>query len=109
MDFQCLCIGNCIKLACREVLWKERDGQREAIGLRVSRAGREQIVHADAYVAALDVPGAQRLIPAAWRDQIFFDSIYRLQGVPVITVQLRSQLALQAIVYMLRILLRLSA
>jgi hypothetical protein len=32
-------------------------------GLRLTKAGQEQIVEADAYVAALDVPGAKRLIP----------------------------------------------
>jgi zeta-carotene desaturase len=52
-------------------------------------AGREQIVRADAYVAALDVPGAQRLMPQDWRRFPEFDNIYKLVGVPVITVQLR--------------------
>jgi zeta-carotene desaturase len=41
-------------------------------------------------VAALDVPGIQRLLPASWRQRWgFFDDIYKLVGVPVITVQLR--------------------
>jgi hypothetical protein len=52
-------------------------------------AGREQVVRADAYVAALDVPGAQRLLPQDWRRFPEFDNIYKLVGVPVITVQLR--------------------
>jgi zeta-carotene desaturase len=47
------------------------------------------VVKADAYVAALDVPGAQRLLPQAWRTFPEFDNIYKLVGVPVITVQLR--------------------
>ena len=61
-------------------------------GLRLTRAGQEQIVTADAYVAALDVPGAQRLIPEDWRRFPLFDNIYKLVGVPVITVQLRCHL-----------------
>jgi len=51
--------------------------------------GKQQVVRADAYVAALDVPGAQRLLPQDWRRFPEFDNIYKLVGVPVITVQLR--------------------
>jgi zeta-carotene desaturase len=76
---------------CREVMYETgSDGKPSTVtGLRLTKAGEEQIVKADAYVAALDVPGAKRLIPEAWRDQTFFDNIFNLVGVPVITVQLR--------------------
>ena len=57
--------------------------------MRLTKAGQEQIVKADVYVAALDVPGAKKLIPQAWRKEKFFDNIFELVGVPVITVQLR--------------------
>ena len=33
--------------------------------------------------------GAKRLVPEAWRKWPLFDNIFRLKGVPVITVQLR--------------------
>lgn len=33
--------------------------------------------------------GAKRLVPEAWRKWPLFDNIFRLTGVPVITVQLR--------------------
>ncbi len=33
--------------------------------------------------------GAKRLVPDAWRKWPLFDNIFRLKGVPVITVQLR--------------------
>ena len=48
-----------------EVLYETGpDGQPSRVtGLRLSKAGQEQVVKADAYVAALDVPGAKRLIP----------------------------------------------
>ena len=46
-------------------------------------------IKADAYVGALDVPGAKRMIPSAWRKDRFFDNIHKLVGVAVITVQLR--------------------
>lgn len=39
--------------------------------------------------AACDVPGIKRLLPRDWRKFEFFDDIYRLVGVPVVTVQLR--------------------
>lgn len=75
---------------CREVLWEEgADGRPVVTGLRLSKAGKEEVVTADAYVAALDVPGAKRLIPPAWRRLPLFDNLYKLVGVPVITVQLR--------------------
>ncbi|CAL5218693.1 g403 [Coccomyxa viridis] len=74
---------------CREVLYEETSQGAEATGLRMTKAGKEQIVEADVYVAALDVPGAKRLVPEAWRKWPLFDNIFRLKGVPVITVQLR--------------------
>lgn len=33
--------------------------------------------------------GAKKLLPQAWRSYPLFDNIYKLVGVPVITVQLR--------------------
>ncbi len=43
---------------CREVLYEEGPGGDISVtGLRLTKAGKEQIVTADAYIAALDVPG----------------------------------------------------
>ncbi|KAB1200510.1 Zeta-carotene desaturase, chloroplastic/chromoplastic [Morella rubra] len=52
-------------------------------------ATSKQIVKADAYVAACDVPGIKRLLPARWRELEFFNNVYELVEVPVVTVQLR--------------------
>ncbi|XP_042379441.1 zeta-carotene desaturase, chloroplastic/chromoplastic-like isoform X2 [Zingiber officinale] len=52
-------------------------------------ATHQKIVKADAYVAACDVPGIKRLLPSKWREWDMFDNIYKLVGVPVVTVQLR--------------------
>jgi zeta-carotene desaturase len=72
------------------VLFEEGPGGKVTVtGLKVGPQGKEALITADAYVAALDVPGAQRLIPAPWRKFPLFDNIYKLVGVPVITVQLR--------------------
>ncbi|MEB3159584.1 MAG: 9,9'-di-cis-zeta-carotene desaturase [Synechococcus sp.] len=46
-------------------------------------------VEADAYLAACDVPGIQRLLPDAWRRFPQFEAIHKLEAVPVATVQLR--------------------
>jgi len=40
-------------------------------------------------MAACDVPGIKRLLPIEWKNLEFFDNIYELVGVPVVTVQLR--------------------
>ncbi len=48
-----------------------------------------ETITADAYVCAGDVPGIQRLIPQDWRKMPIFDNIFRLEAVPVATVQLR--------------------
>ncbi|KAB1200515.1 Zeta-carotene desaturase, chloroplastic/chromoplastic [Morella rubra] len=42
-----------------------------------------------AYALACDVPGIKRLLPAPWRELEFFNNVYELVGVPVVTVQLR--------------------
>ncbi|MEB3307695.1 MAG: 9,9'-di-cis-zeta-carotene desaturase [Cyanobacteriota bacterium] len=67
------------------------DGQpaTQVSALRLGTPDGEIRVEADAYLAACDVPGIQRLIPAAWRRWPLFDNLYRLEAVPVATVQLR--------------------
>jgi len=74
----------------REIQYRE-DGSTEpqVTGWVVGNDGRDRVVTADAYVAACDVPGIQRLLPAAWRKWSDFDKIYKLDAVPVATVQLR--------------------
>ncbi|KAG4908545.1 hypothetical protein JHK86_057029 [Glycine max] len=79
-----------LRWGCREVLHdKSADGSIYVTGLSMSKATAKKIVKADAYVAACDVPGIKRLLPSKWREQEFFNNIYELVGVPVVTVQLR--------------------
>ena len=74
----------------REVQYsQDAQGNLEVTGLVLGEGNRTWEAKADAYVAALDVPGAQRLIPPDWRRLPIFDNIYKLTGVPVVTVQLR--------------------
>jgi zeta-carotene desaturase len=58
-------------------------------GLRLGTPDGEITATADAYLAACDVPGIQRMIPQAWRRWSLFERIFALEAVPVATVQLR--------------------
>ena len=79
-----------MRTGCREVLYEAGpDGAPVVTGLRMARAGQESVIDADCYVAALDCQGAKKLVPREWRRYAQFDNIHRLEGVPVITVQLR--------------------
>lgn len=55
--------------SCREVMYESgADGKVTRVtGLKVGSAGRDRVVTADAYVAALDVPGIKKFLPAPWR------------------------------------------
>ncbi len=65
-------------------------GERTRVtGLVVAKGESEETITADAFVCACDVPGVQRLLPEAWRQWREFDNIYKLDTVPVATVQLR--------------------
>ncbi len=65
------------------------DGSTQVTGLTLGTPDGDIQVQADAYLAACDVPGIQRMVPEAWRRWPLFDNIYKLEAVPVATVQLR--------------------
>ncbi|MEB3357814.1 MAG: 9,9'-di-cis-zeta-carotene desaturase [Synechococcales bacterium] len=73
----------------RQVQFTEQDGEVRVTGLVVAEGDRQETITADVYVCACDVPGTQRLLPEAWRKWPEFDNIYKLDTVPVATVQLR--------------------
>jgi zeta-carotene desaturase len=73
----------------REIKFTESDNQTQVTGLVVAQGDQEELITADAYLCACDVPGIQRLLPPAWRKWSEFDNIYKLEAVPVATVQLR--------------------
>ena len=78
-----------------EVVFEEgaagADGQptTQVSALKLGTPDGDIEVKADAYLAACDVPGIQRMIPEAWRRWPLFDNLYKLEAVPVATVQLR--------------------
>ena len=69
----------------REVLFEDN----KVTGIVVANKQTEETIIADAYLAACDVPGIQRLLPSQWRKWSEFNNIYKLDAVPVATVQLR--------------------
>ncbi len=73
----------------RRLLFEGEGRDLRVTGLAIAAGETEEIVTADAYVAACDVPGIQRLLPPEWRQWPEFDNIYKLDAVPVATVQLR--------------------
>lgn len=73
----------------RQVQFEEVGDRTRVTGLVIASGDTEETVTADAYVCACDVPGVQRLLPQPWRKWEQFDNIYRLDTVPVATVQLR--------------------
>ncbi|WP_414530727.1 9,9'-di-cis-zeta-carotene desaturase [Nodularia chucula] len=73
----------------REIQFTESEGKTHVTGIAVAEGDSTEIIQADAYVFACDVPGIQRILPAEWRKWPEFDNIYQLDAVPVATVQLR--------------------
>ena len=73
----------------REMLFPKVGEEYHVTGMVVANGETEEIITADAYVAACDLPGIHRLIPQEWRTWPEFDNIYKLDTVPVATVQLR--------------------
>jgi zeta-carotene desaturase len=73
----------------RRVLFKDVGGDTSVTGIVVAHGESEETVVADAYLFACDVPGIKRLIPEEWRQWPLFDNLYKLEAVPVATVQLR--------------------
>ncbi len=73
----------------RDILYTETGDSANVTGLVIAQGESEETITADAYVCAADVPGVQRLLPESWRKWSEFDNLYKLDTVPVATVQLR--------------------
>ncbi|KAA8494514.1 Zeta-carotene desaturase [Porphyridium purpureum] len=70
---------------------EKSNGDLEVTGIDVALGaqGNVETINADIVVAACDVPGIQKLLPATFRKYECFENVYKLSAVPVITVQLR--------------------
>lgn len=73
----------------REIQFTESGEQTQVTGIVIAEGDTTEIITADAYVFAGDVPGVQRILPQEWRKWSEFDNIYQLDAVPVATVQMR--------------------
>ena len=73
----------------REIQFTESTAQTHVTGIVVAQGDAVETITADAYVFACDVPGIQLILPQEWRKWSEFDNIYKLDAVPVATVQLR--------------------
>ena len=73
----------------REIQFAESAEQTRVTGIVVAQGDTVETIAANAYVFACDVPGIQRILPHEWRKWSEFDNIYKLDAVPVATVQLR--------------------
>jgi zeta-carotene desaturase len=73
----------------REIKYSETNGKTQVDGLVIASGDSDEIIEADAYVFACDIPGIQKVLPEGWRKWSEFDNIYKLTAVPVATVQLR--------------------
>lgn len=73
----------------RQVQFTGAGEETHVTGLVVTNGEQEETISADAYVCACDIPGVQRLLPPEWRQWSEFDNIYKLDAVPVATVQMR--------------------
>jgi zeta-carotene desaturase len=73
----------------REIQYDLHGDTAKITGMVVAQGDAEEQIIADVYVCACDVPGVQRLLPPEWREWKEFDNIYKLETVPVATVQLR--------------------
>ncbi|NJN88457.1 MAG: 9,9'-di-cis-zeta-carotene desaturase [Leptolyngbyaceae cyanobacterium SL_7_1] len=73
----------------RQILFEQVGDRTHVTGLVVANGDSEETITADTYVVACDIPGVQRLLPTEWRKWEQFDNIYKLDAVPVATVQLR--------------------
>jgi zeta-carotene desaturase len=73
----------------RQIQFAESGEETRVTGISVAQGDTEETITADVYVFACDVPGIQRILPPEWRKWSEFDNIYKLDAVPVATVQLR--------------------
>ncbi len=79
-----------VRQRVKKIQYQEIDGTTQVTGLTMGGVNDpETTVTADQYLCACDVPGIQKLLPKDWRQWSEFDNIYKLDAVPVATVQLR--------------------
>ena len=77
-----------LKHCVKEIKYDLND-KKKVTAINLATTQGELQIQADKYLAAFDVPGIKRIIPSEWRQFNEFASIFKLDAVPVATVQLR--------------------
>ena len=76
-------------MGCRDIV-HDLDANGMPVRVRGIKVGqREELHEYDAVVMALDVPGIKNVLPESFRKYPMFDNIYKLDTVPIATVQVR--------------------
>ncbi|CAB9512434.1 carotene desaturase, chloroplastic/chromoplastic [Seminavis robusta] len=74
---------------CRDIVHDlDEDGKPTRVkGIKIG--ANEEYKEFDVVIAACDVPGIKKVLPESFRKVDFFDKIYKLDTVPIATVQVR--------------------
>jgi len=75
---------------CREIVYDCDENGKPVRVTGIKVGPREELREFDTVVCALDVPGIKKVLPQSFRDNFpMFDNIYKLDTVPIATVQVR--------------------
>uniref|UniRef100_A0A7S1T816 Zeta-carotene desaturase n=1 Tax=Tetraselmis chuii TaxID=63592 RepID=A0A7S1T816_9CHLO len=79
-----------LRTGCRELVYETDDAGKPSYVKGIKVGPTNEFREFDAVVCALDVPGIQKVLPDAFRTAYpMFDNIYKLETVPIATVQVR--------------------
>ena len=79
-----------LSTGCRELLYDTDENGKPTRITGIKVGAKEEVKEFDAVVCALDVPGIKKVLPQTFRDNFpMFDNIYKLDTVPIATVQVR--------------------
>lgn len=78
-----------LSTGCRDLVHEVDDQGRPTRVTGIKVGPNDEVKEFDVVVAALDVPGIRKVLPENFRKYPMFDNIYKLDTVPIATVQVR--------------------
>jgi len=78
-----------LSTGCRDLVHEVDDQGRPTRVTGIKIGPNDEVKEFDVVVAALDVPGIRKVLPDNFRKYPIFDNIYKLDTVPIATVQVR--------------------
>jgi len=78
-----------LSTGCRDLVHEVDDQGRPTRVTGITVGPKDEVKEFDVVVAALDVPGIRKVLPENFRKYPIFDNIYKLDTVPIATVQVR--------------------